>query len=353
MSVVLELDCVTRAYDGKAAVKDLSLKVGAGEFLALVGPSGCGKSTTLRLIAGLEKPDHGAVRIDQRDMTGVRPAERNIGFVFQHFALYPRSTAEENLTLPLLARGVGPAEARGQAAELAERLGLSPLLRRRVETLSGGEQQRVALGRALIRKPPILLLDEPLASLDVGLRASLRELLAEEHAKEGMTIIYVTHDPLEMAALADRVAVVEHGSLVQVGPLSELSNDPRSLFIAQHVTLLPLNVASGTLIDHGGRWSVDLKVGVYELRGTPNGATTGQSISWLLDPRSCKASAGTHHKVSRVVDTLGVRLARLDGDPPLWCAVDDTIQAGSRVDVAFDIEKLRLFTISGKRIRMI
>ena len=330
MTVALELDCVTRVYDGKAAVKDLTLKVGAGEFLALVGPSGCGKTTTLRLIAGLEEPDNGAVRIDQRDMTGVRPAERNIGFVFQHFALYPRSTAEENLTLPLLARGVGSAEARGQAGELAERLGLSPLLRRRVETLSGGEQQRVALGRALIRKPPILLLDEPLASLDVGLRASLRELLAEEHAREGMTIIYVTHDPLEMAALADRVAVVEHGSLVQAGSLSELSDDPRSLFIAQHVTLLPLNVASGTLINHGGRWSVDLKVGVYELQGTPNGATTGQPISWLLDPRSSRASAGTHHMVSRVVDTLGVRLARLNGDPPLWCAVDDAIQAGSR-----------------------
>ena len=143
-----------------------------------------------------------------------------------------------------------------------------------------------------------------------------------------MTIIYVTHDPLEMAALADRVAVVEHGSLVQAGSLSELSDDPRSLFIAQHVTLLPLNVASGTLINHGGRWSVDLKVGVYELQGTPNGATTGQPISWLLDPRSSRASAGTHHMVSRVVDTLGVRLARLNGDPPLWCAVDDAIQAG-------------------------
>ena len=232
---------------GKAEIiPDLSLTIREGEFFTLVGPSGCGKSTLLHLIAGLDMPTAGRILFDGRDVTRLAPRERDVALVFQTYALYPHMTVEENLAFPLR---VSPRPGRldrpaigHEVRRVAGLLGLEPLLERRPKELSGGQRQRVALGRAIIRKPRVFLLDEPLSNLDAQLRAGMRAELRRLHDELRITTIYVTHDQTEAMALADRLAVLDHGRVQHVGTSQDAYERPHNVFVATFLGHPPMNL---------------------------------------------------------------------------------------------------------------
>jgi len=215
----VRLTGVTKLYPGGVrAVDGVTLAVAAGGCLAVVGPSGCGKTTLLRLVAGLEEPTTGEVRVGGRDVARLPPQDRGVAIAFQSPALYPQLTARENLAFGLRVRGAGPAEVDSRVREAAELLGVADLLGRLPHELSGGQRQRVALGRALVRRPAVLLLDEPLAHLDAPLRARVRDGLTDARRRFGTTTVWVTHDPDEAAAVGDRVAEMDAGRVVRLAP---------------------------------------------------------------------------------------------------------------------------------------
>jgi putative spermidine/putrescine transport system ATP-binding protein len=238
----LVLEHVTRRYAGnaEAAVDDLSLNVAPGELLALVGASGSGKTTTLRIVAGYEVPDSGRVLLTEpdgttRDLTREPPQRRGFGMVFQHYALFPHMRVDENVAFGLEARGVKKSERLTRAREALEGVGLGGKAQRAVQALSGGEQQRVALARALVIAPRVLLLDEPLSNLDPTLRQSTREELRATLRRSGVTALFVTHDQEDAFAVADRVAMLEKGRLLQVGPPEALYDTPATRAVAEFV----------------------------------------------------------------------------------------------------------------------
>src|SRR5581483_7732748 len=213
------LDRVSKRFGEVVAVRELSLEVRDREFLVLLGPSGAGKTTTLRTVAGLEQPDDGSVRIDGEGMDGRTPAERNVAFVFQDYALYPFMTAFQNMAFPLKAPGsrASSAEIKQRVRAVAATLQIEHLLARKPAQLSGGEQQRVALGRAMVRRPQAFLMDEPLTNLDAKLRTLMRAELKHLHRAIGATTLYVTHDQIEAMTMGDRIAVLRDGACQQVG----------------------------------------------------------------------------------------------------------------------------------------
>jgi iron(III) transport system ATP-binding protein len=230
---VLELDGVTKSYDGTPVIRDLSLSVADGELLTLLGPSGCGKTTTLRLIAGLERPDGGTVRLAGESVSGdgfLAPEERDVGVVFQEFALFPHLTARENVAFGIQE---WPADERKRRVdELLELVGLVDHGEKPPEELSGGQQQRVALARSLAPEPSLLLLDEPFSNLDVDLRVEMREEVREILKAAGVTAVSVTHDQEEAMSISDRVAVMHEGHIQQVGTPEEVFQQPESRFVA-------------------------------------------------------------------------------------------------------------------------
>lgn len=241
--VVKEFDGATRALD------DVSIDVAAGEFMVLVGPSGCGKSTLLRVIAGLEKPTAGTIRIDGHDVTRLPPRDRDIAMVFQSYALYPHMSVRENLAFGMRARRDHRADIARRVAEVAETLELTSMLDRRPDALSGGQRQRVAIGRAIVREPAAFLMDEPLSNLDAKLRITMRAELASLHERLGITTCYVTHDQVEAMTLGQRVAVLRDGRLQQVGTPEELFDRPANVFVAMFIGSPSMNLLLGTVAD--------------------------------------------------------------------------------------------------------
>ncbi len=229
------------------AVRSLNLDCRDGEFLVLLGPSGCGKTSTLRLIAGLEQADAGTIRIGGRVVNDLSPRQRNIGMAFENYALYPPLTVRDNLVFPLRARSVPDAEIERRLQFVVSTLGLAGILAKRPRELSGGEQQRVSLGRCLIRDADAFLLDEPLSHLDSELRMRMRIELKRIHHRTRQTTVYVTHDQLEAMALADRIAILRDGWLQQVGTPAEIFERPANLFVAGFVGEPPMNRIEGTL----------------------------------------------------------------------------------------------------------
>ena len=248
----LVLENVSKQFKGArrenvGAVSHLNLSVADQEFLVIVGPSGCGKTTTLRLIAGLETPDEGSIQLDGASLAGVPPRDRDVAMVFQNHALLPHLTAYENLAFGLMLRKVPKEEIVRRVNSAAEMLHLTTLLERKPPALSGGECQRVALGRALVRQPKVFLFDEPLSNLDSPMRLQLRGEITELRRKAGAMMIYVTHDQGEAMALADRVAVMRDGALQQIGSPAELYERPANRFVAGFMGSPPMNFVEGTL----------------------------------------------------------------------------------------------------------
>ncbi|MCZ4089137.1 ABC transporter ATP-binding protein [Sinorhizobium psoraleae] len=224
-----------------AAVEDSSFTVADGEFLALLGPSGCGKTTTLRMIAGLELPTSGKIFLDGEDVTFNRASARDIAFVFQLFALYPHMNVRRNIGFPLLSQGLPRAEIRARVEETARLLRIDHILDRSVSGLAGGDRQRVALGRAIIRRPKCFLMDEPLGTLDAEFREVMVHELRELHNRIHATTVYVTHDQHEAMAMADKIAVMNHGVIEQFGTPQEIYNRPASMYVADFIGSPPMN----------------------------------------------------------------------------------------------------------------
>jgi multiple sugar transport system ATP-binding protein len=243
---------VSKRFADVEAIKDLSISVADGEFLVILGPSGAGKTTLLRLVAGLESPDRGSVSIGGEDMTREPPAARDVAFVFQQYSLYPHMSVFDNLAFPLRspARRVPEDEIRARVNTIAEKLWISHKLQNRATQLSGGEMQRVAIGRALVREPRVHLMDEPLSSLDAKLRADLRVELKRIQMELGTTVIYVTHDQVEAMTMATRIGVLNQGGLLQLGSPREVYESPNSLYVAARlgapqINLLPAEALPG------------------------------------------------------------------------------------------------------------
>ena len=244
MASPVTLQGLTRRFSKteRPALDRLSLEVEAGEVVSLVGPSGCGKSTTLRLIAGLDTPDRGSIAIAGRDMVQVPPQDRDVAMVFQGFALYPHMTVREIMDFPLRMRKVAKAERDKLISDTAEMLNITRLLERRPAQLSGGEQQRVAMGRAIVRRPEVFLFDEPLSNLDAALRAELRVELGKLLRRMGATALYVTHDQAEAMTLSDRIVLLNAGKLEQVATPREIYERPQSIFAASFFGSPPMNL---------------------------------------------------------------------------------------------------------------
>jgi ABC-type sugar transport system ATPase subunit len=243
--------------DGTVAVEELDLEIADGELFVLLGPSGCGKTTTLRCVAGLEQETSGQIVIGDDVVSGLRPSQRDIAMVFQFYALYPHMTVRDNLAFPLRAAKRPAAEVDERVDEAARMLRLEPFLTRRPSRLSGGEQQRVALGRAMVRHPKAFLMDEPLTNLDAELRADMRAELKHVQQRLNSTMIYVTHDQTEAMALGDRIAIMNNGRLEQLGAPMEVYDRPATLFAARFIGSPPMNlieteVADGRLTGAGG-----------------------------------------------------------------------------------------------------
>ena len=313
------LEGVTKRFGDTLAVDNIDLSVGDGEFVVMLGPSGCGKTTTLNMIAGLEVPTAGSIRIGERAVERVPPDKRDIAMVFQSIALYPHMTVAQNIGFPLKMARVARPEISRRVQEVSQLLHVDELLHRRVHELSGGQRQRVALGRAVIRDPAVFLFDEPLSSLDAKLRVEMRVELKKLHERLGATFIYVTHDQVEALTMADRIAVMDAGRIQQYGSPDDVYRRPFNRMVANFLGDPGMNFVAGRLAER-------------------NGARGFEAAEFFLPlPESL------YNAVSEPVATLGVRAENVEteapsGDGAIEGIVFATEPVGSDLflDIAFD-----------------
>jgi multiple sugar transport system ATP-binding protein len=343
----LRLDKVTKKFGTHVAVNELSLNVEHGEFFVLLGPTGAGKTTTLRLIAGLEKPDGGTIAIGGQDVRGWSAAERDVALVFQYYSLYPRYTVRQNLEFPLRSksRRMNQTEIDNRVARAAKTLRIEHLLDRKTDKLSGGEMQRVSIGRAIVRDPRAFLMDEPLSNLDAKLREALRAELKDLQMKLGGTFVFVTHDQIEAMSMGDKVAVMNAGRIIQVGTPAAIYSNPRNVFVASFVgsptmNLLPGEVRSGQVVALSGQLSVPLG---DSLKGAGGGAVTvGIRAEDVRVGPSEAVEARVHdvenHGVEKIV-TLRVGDQVFKGTVPgtMNIAIEDAVR------FSWNADKVRIF----------
>ncbi|MBI3215672.1 MAG: ABC transporter ATP-binding protein [Mycobacterium sp.] len=298
MSAV-ELVGITKSFGTSTVVEDLSLSLADGSLTVLVGPSGCGKSTTLRIAAGLESADHGAVHIGGRDVTTVTPRERDVAMVFQNYALYPQLSVAGNIAFPLRNAKVEKSEIEGRVRAAAERVGIANLLDRKPRQLSGGQQQRVAIARALVRTPAVFLFDEPLSNLDAKLRVELRSEIRRLQQELGITALYVTHDQEEAMTIADQLVVLDRGRVAQRGTPEQLYRQPANTFVAGFIGSPSMNLVDGRL-----------RAGVFEADGlawpVPAGADGSLTLGVRPEDLLVEPDDDSAHRLE-LVELLGPR----------------------------------------------
>ena len=298
---------ISKSFGDKRAIDGLDLHISDGEFVVLLGPTGAGKTTTLRLIAGLEKPDAGTVAIGGRMMNGQAPASRDVAFVFQQYSLYPHLTVYENLAFPLRspARRMDAAALDARVRQVARMVRIDHKLENRSTRLSGGEMQRVAIGRALVRKPAIYLMDEPLSSLDAKLRGELRLELKRIQKEMGSTLLYVTHDQIEAMTMADRIGILADGKLIQIGTPREIYTDPANLHVAArlgqpHINLLPADLLPGPTPPAGTR-TIGARTEHLDISRTADGNAEVDWVEHLGDQNHLHIRVGGH-KLTTLAD---------------------------------------------------
>ncbi|MEZ5666072.1 MAG: ABC transporter ATP-binding protein [Alphaproteobacteria bacterium] len=277
----VQLRGVSRRFDRVLAVNDVDLEVHRGEFLSVIGPSGCGKTTTMRLIAGLDQPDSGQIIIRGARMEGVPPYRRNVGLVFQSFALFPHLTVQRNVEFGLRMRGVPAGEREKKALAGLRAVGMQDLARRSIDQLSGGQRQRVALARALVVEPALILLDEPLGSLDARLRIEMQSELKSLQRRMGITFIHVSHNQGEALVMADRIAVMNEGRFEQVDPPQTIYNEPKTRFVAEFVGRN--NLLDGTIgTISAGKIGVDTPHGTFVIDQGGRDLQVGQQVTMVV-----------------------------------------------------------------------
>jgi multiple sugar transport system ATP-binding protein len=353
----VELEDMKKVYpDGMVGAEDINLRVDDGEFVILVGPSGCGKTTTLEVIAGLQRPTGGEVRIGDKVVNDVKPQKRDIAMVFQDYALYPHKTVRQNMEFGLrYTSDMGDDEMADQVEKYAEMLGIDPLLDQKPEQLSGGQQQRVALGRAIVRDPDVFLLDEPLSNLDAKLRTEMRAELQQLQNELGVTAIYVTHDQTEAMTMADRIVVMNEGHIQQVGTPIEVYNEPANEFVAQFIGSPSMNIVDARF--DGTRILTDefeYQLQSMELDGATTAGRFGirpEDIEVVQTPTESSVEAQVD-----VVEELGnenlLHLSLAD-DLEFVARVDESIrpELNDVIHVEFPESRICLFTEDGRTIK--
>lgn len=282
----LQLNDIRKSFGEVEVIHGIDLEIQEGEFVVFVGPSGCGKSTLLRLIAGLDDPTSGDIRIQDRRINDVPSSERGLSMVFQSYALYPHMSVRKNLTFGLENTRMSRADMEKRVQSAAKLLQIDELLHRRPGQLSGGQRQRVAIGRAIVREPVIFLFDEPLSNLDAELRMQMRVEISDLHAQLGNTMIYVTHDQIEAMTMADRIVVLRDGNIEQIGAPLELYNAPANKFVAGFIGAPRMNLLKGRLQDGGGMIALDCG---YETAVRTDGASD-QPITFGIRPEGIDVS---------------------------------------------------------------
>jgi multiple sugar transport system ATP-binding protein len=357
-----------KRFGATEVLRGVSLAVAAGEFVALVGPSGCGKSTLLRCIAGIEQPDTGRIRIGGREVTGLRPSQRDVAMVFQSYALYPHLTVEENIAVPLAMGRLSAAQRlpligamlpgtramrdsiTQEVRHAAQALGLNGLLDRRPGQLSGGQRQRVALARAIVRRPAAFLMDEPLSNLDASLRVQTRREIVAIHRAARVATVYVTHDQSEALTMADRVAVMQAGEILQIAPPTEIYADPQDLRVATFIGSPRINTLPA---------EADAE-GVLRVAGQAVGLRVAGSgpMTLALRPEDLQPAGAGLPAVLEGVEFLGesllvhLRHGALGAPLVLRLAPEerDTLPPGGEVALRFPLGRALVFDVAGKRV---
>ncbi|MGD9912615.1 MAG: ABC transporter ATP-binding protein [Rhizobiaceae bacterium] len=330
----IELRGLQKHFGAVHVINNVNLSIADNEFIVLLGQSGCGKTTTLRAIAGLEEIDEGDILIDGKPVQSLKASDRDIAMVFQSFSLYPHMTVYENIAFPLRATRMSKGEVDKAVREIARVLRITELLNQRPSALSGGDMQRVAIGRALVRRPKAMLMDEPIGALDAKLREEMRGEIKRLHVKQGSTTIYVTHDQIEAMSLADRIVVMHEGMLQQVGTPTEVYAYPTNTFVARFVGSPVMNIVDAKVTDAGGNAHV-----------TVNGASAGFVFPPELLAKLSDAADGVQLGV-RPEGVLVEREAR-DGYLPVEAHIIEPLGSYDIVDLQVGKEMLRARTRAG------
>jgi multiple sugar transport system ATP-binding protein len=313
----IELQRISKSFGQTAVLKDVDLRVEEGEFLVLVGPSGCGKSTLLRVLAGLEDVDSGDILIGDTRVNELPPAKRGIAMVFQSYALYPHMTVRQNMAFGLRLAGQSKRAVDAAVGKAAALLEIEPLLDRRPKMLSGGQRQRVAIGRAIVREPTVFLFDEPLSNLDAELRVRMRYEFARLHQRLKTTTVYVTHDQVEAMTLADRIAILDRGRVVQFGTAAELYEHPATMFVAGFIGSPRMNLLDGVIVRTGADGIRLRLAGGAELHAAvaAGSAKAGDAVTLGIRPEDLRPGPGGFAASVTLIESLGnIRFAYLDSE---------------------------------------
>ena len=349
--VTVRLENLTKVFGKVVAVDNLNLTAKDGEFVALLGPSGCGKTTTLLMIAGIYKPTKGYIYFDDQVVNDLEPKDRNIGMVFQSYALYPHMTVYDNIAFPLRLKKKPKDFIDKKVREVARMLRIENLLDRKPSQLSGGQQQRVALARALAKEPQLFLMDEPLSNLDAKLRIYMRAELKRMQKELGITTIYVTHDQVEAMTMADHIAVLNQGKLQQYGTPEELYNKPANVFVAGFIGAPPMNFVDVSLVEHNGRLYLetsDLRLeltedieAVLREKGAPSELIFG------VRPEDIIIGEGRYKGIIYVTEPLGrdllVHIKINDDILRAFAPPHTTFEIGQEVQFDFNMKNIHIF----------
>ena len=350
----IRLENLTKRYQEVTAVDHLNLEIEDGDLVCLLGPSGCGKSTTLSIIAGLEQATEGAIYFDEENVGGLEAEERDIGMVFQDYALYPHMTVQENIAFPLKMQGWKKKDRIEKVKEAAKMLQIEEYLKRKPGKLSGGQQQRVAIARAIVKNPKILLLDEPLSNLDARLRIELRDEIRRVQKQLGITTIFVTHDQEEALSISDKILLMEKGKISQYSSPKEMYMEPQNMFAAKFLGNPPMNFVPGEKVEDGislllGDENVTVKKGTVYEAGELKG-----SVCVGIRPEALELCSTEEEAISGVItgiQTLGkdMYIHFRAGEQVLTACVgwEKTFSEGERV--SFRVKRLHLFPGEGDR----
>jgi len=353
MMVDITLEGLTKQFGKTTAVKDLNLKIKEKEFLVLLGPSGCGKTTTLRMIAGLEVPTKGRIYFADKDVTYLHPKKRKVAMVFQNYALFPHMTAYENISFPLRIEKRPKEEIKKKVKEIAGLLGIEYLLDKKPGMISGGEAQRVALGRAIIKEPEVFLMDEPLSNVDAKLRVFIRGELKKLQKDLQITTVYVTHDQVEAMALADKVAVLNKGELQQVAKPLELYHSPLTSFVGGFIGTLPMNFIECSVVERNGKLLFDsgyFSINAPDMSNTLINKITSSEVQIGVRPEGAVVNGedkGDFNASLVSLEPLGTETivtVELQGKPfRVRASADFRAKIGDKISIKIDKQRMYVF----------
>jgi multiple sugar transport system ATP-binding protein len=351
----IQLKSVTKSFQQMEVIHGIDLTIKDGSFTVFVGPSGCGKSTLLRMMAGLEEVTTGEVHIDGARCDHLLPSARGMAMVFQSYALYPHMTVEQNLKFGLESQRLPKSEIGGRVKRAAEILQIEHLLARRPSQLSGGQSQRVAIGRAIVKEPKAFLFDEPLSNLDAELRVKMRGELIALHQRLGSTMIYVTHDQVEAMTMADQIVVLNEGRIEQVGTPVELYAQPRNLFVAHFIGAPPMNTLKGTIRRAGNGVAVEASGATIPLPGRSIDLPDGASVTIGIRPEHAELGDGPFPVTAETTEVLGSETivhARDGGGNDFALALRgiSRVKAGDRLSVRFPEHFVHVFDEVGNAV---